>query len=142
MKKLSRSRSISLVLAMKLIAELFKSAVLLTAVSSSATSCRLCDRMTAAQCASQPLTTCSEKHSLTEDDRVCMLTYEQRMTRNGPTTLYTSRCVHENVCESSIRLGFYTQICVFLRDKCKTLKTKLYIKPTVAQSLSILTTGQ
>ena len=119
-----------------------KSAVLLAVVSSNATSCRLCDRMTAAQCASQPLTTCSEKHSLTEDDRVCMLTYEQRMAPNGPTTLYTSRCVHENVCESSIRLGFYTLFCTFLKEKCKTLKTKLYFKPTMAQSLSILTTGQ
>ena len=113
-----------LILGMKLLTGLVKSALLLTTVTSNSNSCRLCHRLTAAQCASQPLTKCSEKHSLTEDDRVCMITYEQRMTRNGPTILYSSRCVSKNVCESAIRLGFLLIKFWFSETLEKTIKDK------------------
>ena len=78
-------------------------------------SCRVCTKMTAAECASQPLVTCYEDKSkegtflfdhpsMEQDDRVCMLQTEQRKLTNGQIkTLFTSRCVTPMACESQLR---------------------------------------
>ena len=81
-------------------------------------SCRICTKMTAAECAAQPLTPCYEDVSkagvfgfnepnMTQDDRVCMLQTEQRKLTNGQIkTLFTSRCVTPMACESQLRSVF------------------------------------
>jgi len=83
-------------------------------------SCRVCTKMTAAECAQQPLVTCYEDKSkegvflfnepnMTQDDRVCMLQTEQRKLTNGQIkTLFTSRCVTPMACESQVRQNFLT----------------------------------
>lgn len=81
-------------------------------------SCRVCTKMTAAECAVQPLVTCYDDKSkegvfgftdssLEQDDRVCMLQTEQRKLTNGQIkTLFTSRCVTPMACESQLRQNF------------------------------------
>jgi len=83
-------------------------------------SCRVCTKMTAAECAAQPLVTCYEDKSkegvfgfnepnMEQDDRVCMLQTEQRKLTNGQIkTLFTSRCVTPMACESQLRQNFHS----------------------------------
>jgi hypothetical protein len=70
-------------------------------------SCRICDRMTAAECAQQSLTVCYPVQDNETDNRVCMLQYEQRLQRDGSIkTLYTSRCAIPSTCEAAVRQNF------------------------------------
>lgn len=70
-------------------------------------SCRVCNKMTAAQCAAQSLTVCYPVQDQETDDRVCMLQYEQRRNSDGSlTTLYTSRCAPPSTCTAAIKQNF------------------------------------
>lgn len=81
-------------------------------------SCRVCTKMTAAECAVQSLVTCYDDKSkegvfgftdpsMEQDDRVCMLQTEQRKLTNGQIkTLFTSRCVTPMACETQLRQNF------------------------------------
>ena len=89
----------------KILSHITTTFTLLANGSTDAKSCRLCNRMTPAQCASQPLSTCPNQDN--EDD-ACLLEYEQRLERNGESTLFfSSRCVTQNVCQSAVRLGLF-----------------------------------
>ena len=87
--------------------------ICVTKSSTSANSCRLCNRMTPDQCASQPLSTCPNQDN---GDGACLLEYEHRLERYGVATLFfSSRCVTQNVCQSAVRSGsfyFYREFFV------------------------------
>merc|ERR1712176_394588 len=69
--------------------------------------CRVCDNMTASECANQPRVDCYPTQDMETDDRVCMLTYHQRLSKSGSVeTLYTSQCVIQSTCEAAVRQNF------------------------------------
>jgi len=69
--------------------------------------CRVCDNMTASECANQPRVACYPTQDMETDDRVCMLTYHQRLSKSGSVeTLYTSQCVIQSTCEAAVRQNF------------------------------------
>jgi len=69
--------------------------------------CRVCDKMTAAECANAPRVACYPTQDMETDDRVCMLTYHQRRSKTGTfETLYTSQCVIQSTCEAAVRQNF------------------------------------
>merc|ERR1712176_1088021 len=69
--------------------------------------CRVCDNMTASECANQPRAACYPTQDMETDDRVCMLTYHQRLSKSGSVeTLYTSQCVIQSTCEAAVRQNF------------------------------------
>jgi len=70
-------------------------------------SCRVCDKMTASQCASQSLTQCGPTQDNLTDNRVCMLTLDSRLNKDGTTTtLYTSQCAIPSTCEAAVKQNF------------------------------------
>lgn len=70
-------------------------------------SCRVCDKMTASECASQSLTPCGPTQDNLTDNRVCMLTIDSRLNRDGTTTnLYTSQCAIPSTCEAAVKQNF------------------------------------
>jgi len=85
-------------------------------------SCRICDRMTASECAQQALTVCYPVQDNETDNRVCMLQYEQRMQRDGSIqTLYTSRCAIPSTCEAAVKQNFAAND--YRNNQCKKSTT-------------------
>lgn len=95
-------------------------------------SCRVCNKMTAEECAQQSLVTCYmdvsrdgvfgfAEDNMVQDNRVCMLQTEQRRLTNGSVkTLFTSRCVTPMACEAQLKQNFISTSSKFaMQNRCK-----------------------
>lgn len=83
-------------------------------------SCRVCDKMTASECASQSLTQCGPTQDNLTDNRVCMLTLDSRLNKDGTTTtLYTSQCAIPSTCEAAVKQNFGPTTSDRRFDQCK-----------------------
>jgi len=67
--------------------------------------CRVCNNMTAAECAAAALVTCNDEN-ITSSTQVCQMTYRSYYTNSGVQTRFWSRCVEENACSDGVRQNF------------------------------------
>lgn len=67
--------------------------------------CRVCNNMTAAQCAAASFVTCNDENT-ESSTQVCQMTYRSYFTTSGVQTRYWSRCVEEAACADGVRQNF------------------------------------